>query len=114
MSDTEKVYVISVRDATRSFALKRVERAESMGIPCIRGIGRYTKEYARLNGKVVSIPIAEIQSITEYESEREYDESMEAADRAQRKSQRWKKLFWIAYAVFFLALMVWLALRPAK
>jgi hypothetical protein len=110
--DTDKVYVISIRD--RSFALQRVERADSMGIPCIRGVGRYTKEYERLNGKVVFVPVAEIQSITEYESEREYDESMEAADRAQRKSQRWKTLFWIAYALFFLALIVWLALRPAK
>jgi hypothetical protein len=114
MPDTEKVIVISMRDGNQSFALQRVERAESMGIPCIKGVGRYRKEYERLSGKVVFLPISEIQSITEYESEREYDESMDAADRVHRKSRRSRWMFWAAIGVLWIGMMVLGALRPAK
>ena len=114
MPDTEKVYMISTRDGTRSFALQRVERAESMGIPCIKGVGRYSKEYEYLNGKVVFVPVSEIQSITEYASEREYDESQDAADRKRRKIQWSRRAFWIAIGLVYVGFMVWIALRPAK
>jgi hypothetical protein len=114
MPDTEKVIVVSMRDGNQSFALHRVERAESMGIPCIKGVGRYRNEYVRLSGKVVFLPISEIQSITEYESEREYDESMDAADRVHRKSRRSRWMFWVAIGVLWIGMMVLGALRPAK
>jgi hypothetical protein len=45
---------------------------------------------------------------------REYDESMEVVTRAQRKSQYWRKLSWVAYALRMLALMVWITLRQVK
>jgi hypothetical protein len=114
MPDTEKVYMISTRDGSRSFALQRVERAESMGIPCVKGVGRYSKEYAYLNGKVVFVPVSAIQSITEYASGREYDESPDAANRKHRKSQWSRRGFWIAIVVVYVGFMVWMALRPAK
>ncbi len=114
MSDVEKVYVISLRDGNRSVAIQRVERAESMGIACIRGVGRYLQEYKQLNGKVMFVPLSEIQSMTEYESEREYDESAEAAYRARRNSQLWKRLFFAGYTLLFVAMIIWIGLRPAK
>ena len=66
MGDASKAYNVHCR--TDGFLLEGLERAEFMGVPCVRGVHRLWRESEWAPRAVMYIPLSEITHIYEFDS----------------------------------------------
>lgn len=67
MTNEGKVHSIGLKDNSYGYAVMQLQSDHFHGVHCLKGIARSLKKHW-IDGRRVYIPIAQISSITEYES----------------------------------------------